>query len=151
MCWSSGTVSNLTRRASCPSRWLNLVCKIPISLLSLSETNTIGYYAIVIAFMLVALGMALTIIEFNLAVMAGVVLIPWGLFPALTFLGEFALGWITGGLVRALLTAAMVGVGLPLFRGLKLTFSSGGDPTFYSGLLCGGVSVIFAILVWVVP
>src|SRR2546425_11101671 len=44
MCWSSGTVSNLTRRASCPSRWLNLVCKIPISLLSLSETNTIGYY-----------------------------------------------------------------------------------------------------------
>src|SRR2546428_6752451 len=43
MCWSSGTVSNLTRRASCPSRWLNLVCKIPISLLSLSETNTIGY------------------------------------------------------------------------------------------------------------
>src|SRR5438445_2153564 len=47
MCWSSGTVSNLTRRASCPSRWLNLVCKIPISLLSLSETNTIGLYNLI--------------------------------------------------------------------------------------------------------
>src|SRR5438445_2368455 len=46
MCWSSGTVSNLTRRASCPSRWRSLVCKIPISLLSLSETNTIGYYVL---------------------------------------------------------------------------------------------------------
>jgi transposase-like protein len=31
------------RRASCPSRSLNLVCKIPILLLGLSETNTIGY------------------------------------------------------------------------------------------------------------
>ena len=36
--------SSPTRRASCPSRWLNLVCKIPILLLGLSETNTIGYY-----------------------------------------------------------------------------------------------------------
>jgi hypothetical protein len=33
-----------TRRASCPSRWLSLVCKLPILLLGLSETNTIGYY-----------------------------------------------------------------------------------------------------------
>ncbi len=112
---------------------------------------SLSYYAIVFAFMLVALGMALTIIEFNLAVMAGVILIPWGIFPALAFLGEFAFGWITGGLVRALVTAAMVGVGLPLFRGLKLTFSSGGDPTFYSGLVCGAVSLIFAVLAWVVP
>jgi transposase len=31
------------RLASCPSRWLSLVCKIPITLLGLSETNTIGY------------------------------------------------------------------------------------------------------------
>src|SRR5262249_24830661 len=43
MCWSSGTASSPTRRASCPSRSLNLVCKIPISLFSLSETNTIGF------------------------------------------------------------------------------------------------------------
>jgi len=43
MCWSSGTVYSLTRLALCPSRSLSLVCKIPISLLGLSETNTIGY------------------------------------------------------------------------------------------------------------
>ena len=30
-------------RASCPSRWRNLVCKIPMSFLGLSATNTIGY------------------------------------------------------------------------------------------------------------
>jgi hypothetical protein len=43
MCSSSGIASNLTRRVSCHSRSLSLVCKIPISLLGLSETNTIGY------------------------------------------------------------------------------------------------------------
>ena len=36
--------SSPTRRASCPSRLLSLVCKIPILLFGLSETNTIGYY-----------------------------------------------------------------------------------------------------------
>ena len=46
MCWSNGMAFSLTRRASCPSRSPNLVCKILISLLGLSEINTIGYYAI---------------------------------------------------------------------------------------------------------
>ncbi len=114
-------------------------------------TYSLAYYAIVIAFGLVALAMMLTIIEFNLAVMAGTVLIPWGIFPALAFLAEASVGWIPGGLVRALLTAAMVGVGKPLFEGLKFTFSSGGHPTFYSGLVCGLTSLIFAVLAWTVP
>jgi hypothetical protein len=34
--------SSLARLALCPSQSLNLVCKILISLLGLSETNTIG-------------------------------------------------------------------------------------------------------------
>ena len=42
MCWSSGMAYGLPRRASCPSRSLNLVCKIPISLLGSSEPSTIG-------------------------------------------------------------------------------------------------------------
>jgi hypothetical protein len=36
--------SSLLRRVSCLSRSLSLVCKIPVLLLGLSETNTIGYY-----------------------------------------------------------------------------------------------------------
>src|SRR4029453_17130334 len=43
-CWSSGMAYGPTHRVSCPSRSRNLVCKIPISLLGLSETNTIGFY-----------------------------------------------------------------------------------------------------------
>src|SRR5262249_13354229 len=45
MCWSSGMAYGPRRLASCPSRSLNLVCKIPIVLLGLSETNTIGCIA----------------------------------------------------------------------------------------------------------
>src|SRR5262245_51304434 len=44
MCWSSGRAYGPPRRASCPSRSRSLVCKRPIALLGLSETNTIGYY-----------------------------------------------------------------------------------------------------------
>src|SRR5215471_16801564 len=44
MCWCSGTVYSPTRRVSCLSRSLNLVCKILKWLSSMSETNTIGYY-----------------------------------------------------------------------------------------------------------
>src|SRR5262245_28712021 len=43
MCWCSGTVYSPTRRVSCLSRSLNLVCKILKLLSSMSETNTIGY------------------------------------------------------------------------------------------------------------
>src|SRR5262249_11874572 len=46
MCWSSGMVYSPTRRVSCPSRWLSLVCKIPVLLFGLSETNTIDFYAL---------------------------------------------------------------------------------------------------------
>jgi hypothetical protein len=41
---SSGMASNPTRRVSCRSRSLSLVCKIPISLLGFLETSTVGYY-----------------------------------------------------------------------------------------------------------
>jgi Transposase zinc-binding domain len=44
--------SSLGRLALCPSQSLNLVCKILISLLGLSETNTIGYYDDLVAKML---------------------------------------------------------------------------------------------------
>src|SRR5215467_13605576 len=45
MCWFSGMASSPTRRVSCRSRSRSLVCKRPVVLLGLSETNTIGYDA----------------------------------------------------------------------------------------------------------
>ena len=111
----------------------------------------IAYYAILIGFFLVALHVMMVIIEFNLAVLVATVLLPWAVFPALSFYADFVVAWLTGALVRVLLTAATVSIGLPLFRNLQFTLSSGGDPTFYSGLLVGGTAVLFAVLAWVLP
>ncbi len=112
---------------------------------------SLSYYLIVASFMFIALHLMMTIIEYHLAVMAGTVLIPWGVLQPTAFFTEFSLGWITGGLVRALVTAALIGIATPLFNQVRFTTSSGGDPTFYSAVLCGLTSGIFAMLAWVVP
>jgi hypothetical protein len=39
----------------------------------------------------------------------------------------------------------------PLFSSLTYNRSAGGDPTFYTALLVGILSLIFAILAWVIP
>src|SRR5262249_30252058 len=62
--------------------------------------------------------------------------------------GEFAFGWIIGGLVRALLTAAVVGVGRPPFRGVERTLFSGGGPAVFSRPRCWAVRLIFPGLGW---
>jgi hypothetical protein len=67
------------------------------------------------------------------------------------FFTEFSIGWITGGLVRVLVTTAMVGIAQPLFSSLATPLTAGGDPTLYGGLMTALVSLIFAILSWVIP
>ncbi len=112
---------------------------------------SLSYYLIVLSFGFIALHLMMTIIEFHLAVMVGAVLMPWGVLHATASVAEFSLGWITGGLVRVLITAGIVGIATPLFAQVRLASSSGQDPTFYSALLAGIVSGIFAILAWVIP
>jgi type IV secretion system protein TrbL len=114
-------------------------------------TYSLAFYAILIAFMCIALHLMMTIIEYHMAVLVGTVLIPWGVFQPTAFFTEFSIGWLTGGLVRILVTAGMVGIAVPLFTLVRFNTTGGGDPTFYSAIVCGVTSVIFAILSWVVP
>jgi len=112
---------------------------------------SLAFYAIVLSFMFIALHLMMTIIEYNMAVLVATVLIPWGVLQPTAFFTEFSLGWLTGGLVRILVTAGMVGIAIPLFDLVQFTTTGGNDPTFYSALVCGLTSGIFAILSWVVP
>jgi type IV secretion system protein TrbL len=114
-------------------------------------TYSLTYYAIIVSFAFIALHLMVTIIEYYLAVMVGTVLIPWGVLSPTAFFTEFSIGWVTGGLVRILVTAAMVGIAVPLFDLVRFTTTGGGDPTFYSALVCALTSVVFAILSWVIP
>jgi type IV secretory pathway TrbL component len=54
-----------------------------------------------------------------LAVMLASVLIPWGIWRLTAGIAEFSLGWLTGSLIRALVSSAMVGIATPLFDLLK--------------------------------
>jgi type IV secretory pathway TrbL component len=112
---------------------------------------SLAYYAIVIGFMFIALHLMMTIIEFYLSAMVATVLIPFGVLQPTAFFTEFSIGWVTGGLIRVLLTAGLVGIALPLFDLVVFNKTAGGDPTFYSAMVCGLTSVIFAILCWVIP
>jgi type IV secretory pathway TrbL component len=114
-------------------------------------TYSLAYYAIVVAFAFIALHLMMTLIEYDLAVMVAMVLIPFGVLQPTAFFTEFSIGWVTGGLVRILVTAGIIGIALPLFDLVRFTTTSGGDPTFYSAVVCALTAVIFAILSWVIP
>ena len=114
-------------------------------------TYSLVYYVILVSFAVIALHLMATIIEFNLAVLVGTVLVPWGVLQLTAFFTEFAIGWITGGLVRVLVTVAMVGIALPLFAQVQPNLTGGGDPTYFGALIAGLTSLIFAMLAWVIP
>jgi P-type conjugative transfer protein TrbL len=114
-------------------------------------TYALTYYVILLSFAFIALHLMMTIIEYNLAVMVGLVLVPWGVLSPTAFFSEFSIGWVTGGLVRVLVTAAMVGMAIPLFDQVRPNMTGGNDPTFFSAIVCGLASLVFAILSWVIP
>jgi len=114
-------------------------------------TYSLAYYAIVLAFAFIAVHLMVTIIEYYLAVMVAMVLIPWGVLQPTAFFAEFSIGWVTGGLVRILVTVGIIGIALPLFDLVRFNTTGGGDPTFYSAVVCAITAVIFAILSWVIP
>lgn len=114
-------------------------------------TYSLSYYAILIAFTWIALHLMATIIEFYLAAMVAAVLVPWGVLRPTAFFSEFSVGWLTGGLVRVLVTTSLIGIALPLFDRVIPNMTGSGDPTFFSAILCGLVSIIFAVLSWVIP
>jgi P-type conjugative transfer protein TrbL len=114
-------------------------------------TYSLIYYTILISFVCIALHLMMTIIEYNMAVLVATVLVPWGILAPVAFFSEFSIGWVTGGLVRVLVTVAMVGIAIPLFDAVRPDMTGGNDPTMFSAIICGLVSVVFAVLSWVIP
>jgi type IV secretory pathway TrbL component len=106
-----------------------------------------------VAMLLLALHQMLILIEWHMSILVSTVLIPWGLFGPTAFLAEVAVGWVGGNLVRLLVTGAYMGIAVPLYQ----TVSTGnlnaanGDPSVYGHFLLVAVSVVFAILAWVIP
>jgi len=113
-------------------------------------TYWVSSWLIIAAFWFVAVHVVLTLIEFYLAVMVTTVLLPFGIWTPTAFFAEFTIGWVTGGLVRMLVTAAIMGIALPLFNLARFP-ANGGDPTADTALTVGLATALFALLAWVIP
>src|SRR5216683_4621082 len=116
-----------------------------------NPTDLIAYWLIVASFAGITLHTMMMLIEFHLAVMLASVLIPWGIWRMTAGLAEFSLGWLTGGLIRALVSSAMVGIATPLFDLLNQPMPSTGYFSVPQTLLLLCCSLIYLILCWTIP
>ena len=108
-------------------------------------------FAILSTFPFVAVALLLVKIEFYMAVMAGDVLIPWGILAHTAFVSEFVIGWIVGGAIRAFLISAIVGLGFPLFAATNLAVGPAGNPTILGAVSMFVAVILFVALAFIVP
>jgi type IV secretory pathway TrbL component len=113
--------------------------------------DLIAYWAIILAFLGVTLHVAMMLVEFYLAVMLSSVLIPWGIWRLTSGIAEFSLGWLTGSLIRALVTSAMVGIATGTFDSLNQAPPDAGFFSYAQTFRLVGGSLIYVLLCWVIP
>src|SRR5262245_26293296 len=111
--------------------------------------NLIIFWMILGVFMATAVHFGMLLIEFALSVSLSYVLLPWGIWQASESIGFFAVGWVSGCAVRALVSCAIIGVALPLFQVFLV------EPTgfFHIGETVGRVvaTVFFGAIALAVP
>ena len=107
------------------------------------------FWMILLAFLATTITFGMTIIEFTLSVSLSYVLLPWGIWHSAASLGEFAVGWVLGGLVRVLVSCAVVGIAIPLFP--TLWPADDGFLQIFSILTRLGGTLFFASLAIFVP
>jgi type IV secretion system protein TrbL len=85
----------------------------------------IAFVIVVGSFFVLAIQLFVTLIEFKLTTLAGLVLVPFGLFGKTAFLAERVLGNVIASGVKILVLAVVVGIGTGLFG--KFTQGFGGN------------------------
>jgi type IV secretory pathway TrbL component len=113
--------------------------------------DLIAYWCIVLSFIGITAHHMMMLIEYNLAVALGAVLIPWGVWRVTSGVAEFAFGWLTGGLIRALVSSAIIGIATPAFELLARPVPGSGFFTIWETLVLMGGSMIFLVLAWCIP
>ena len=122
--------------------------------LAFSPGEWIVVLAILAAFAGIAVHHLFLLVEFYLALMCGNVLIGWGFWRLTAHFAEFSLGWITGSLIRTLVSCIMIGIAVPLFQQIRTPPTSTGalDVLTYIQMAQPVIgSLIFAVLAWVLP
>ena len=111
--------------------------------------NPFDFITIVVvlgAFLGMTLAHGAMLIEFYLAVLVGVVMLPWSLLRPVGHLGEFAAGWLTGCCIRILVSCLLVGLSFLLFPLLQPSAQATAGPSFVdpmSGVTFAGTAPPF--------
>jgi type IV secretory pathway TrbL component len=111
--------------------------------------NLLIFWVILISFFATAIHFGMTMIEFSLSVALTYVLLPWSIWRPAQSLGEFAVGWVLGGLVRVLVSCSIVGMAVPLFD--LLLVPPAGMMDVSNALMRLGGTLFFASIALAVP
>jgi type IV secretion system protein TrbL len=119
--------------------------------LAVSPVDLIAYVTILLSFIAITAHHMMMIIEYNLAVMLASVLVPWGIWRTSAGIAEFGLGWLTGSLIRALVSSALIGIATPTFDLLHQPIPGTGYYTLSQTFILLGGSFVYLVLAWVIP
>ncbi|UAK23810.1 P-type conjugative transfer protein TrbL [Sphingomonas nostoxanthinifaciens] len=88
----------------------------------------VAWAIVLLAFLIIAIQLFVTLIEFKLTTLAGFVLVPFGLFGRTAFLAERVLGNVMATGVKVLVLAVIIGIGSTIFHEFVIDFG-GAQPT----------------------
>jgi type IV secretion system protein TrbL len=88
----------------------------------------IAWAIVLLAFLIIAIQLFVTLIEFKLSTLAGFVLVPFGLFGRTAFLAERVLGNVMATGIKVLVLAVIIGIGSTIFDEFVIDFG-GAQPT----------------------
>jgi len=107
------------------------------------------FLGIAVAFGILTVETLIALFEFRFAAMVSAVLVPWGVLTQTAFFAELSVAWVVGGLIRMLITSALVGITITLFDLQFLV--PGQDPGISEALLMALVAGFFAAVSVVIP
>jgi len=150
-------IMTLGMRAAAPvaafSNWWDTMASV--AKLANSPMHFYAFVAILLAFAGVCVHHMAMLIEYQLAVACGTVLLPWGIWGATASVAEFAIGWLLGAVIRALVSTVMIGIALPLFPLLEQAGPGSGwnlmNFVLPQALPLAIGAIIFAVLCWYIP
>jgi len=113
--------------------------------------DLIAYVTILFSFIAITAHHMMMLIEYHLAVMLASVLVPWGIWRMSSGIAEFGLGWLTGSLIRALVSSALIGIATPTFELLHRPIPGTGYYTLSQTFILMGGAFVYLVLAWVIP
>lgn len=100
--------------------------------------------AVVIVYILLAIAVFLSILEFYAGVTLTVLLLPWGMLPRLAFLAEKAIAYVFAGGIRIFAISFVLSVSLPVLVTANVTL----QPTLATAFRLAGQALALCFLAW---